>query len=190
MIFSALKKVFLSSGKGYAFAALLIAFFVIVLSTWLPNLNLVWNTVTSSTFSLGAKFEILVGLLGSLRTNMDPLGATSLIIISVLFGVNGTMLLFYVKRQRKMVKSVQSKKIGGASFLGLVSGFLGIGCAACGTLVIAPLLSFLGASSLLAALPLGGQEFRVLSIGLLTWSVYLISKVIQDPALCKVKRRI
>ena len=70
---------------------------------------------------------------------------------------------------------------------GLVTGVFGIGCAACGTFVLTPLLAAVGAGGLIAFLPFGGEEFGVLSTGILGFSIFLTSKKIQNPLICNVK---
>ena len=70
---------------------------------------------------------------------------------------------------------------------GLVTGVFGIGCAACGTFVLTPLLIAVGAGGLIAFLPFGGEEFGVLSTGILGFSIFLTSKKIQDPLTCKIE---
>jgi len=44
---------------------------------------------------------------------------------------------------------------------------------------------FIGASGILAFLPLGGGEFGILGVILLTVSLYLTAKQIQNPMICK-----
>jgi len=71
---------------------------------------------------------------------------------------------------------------------GLISGIFGIGCAACGTLVLTPLLALIGAGGIVALLPFGGQEFGVFGVGMLGFSIFVIAKKIQEPLVCKTKK--
>lgn len=181
MIFAALKQVF--SNIRYLVIAGIVAFAVFVLSAWLPNLGLVWQIATSSTASVADKFSILTGLLGSIQTNFTAFTASYTIAIALLFGINAAMVVYYFKQRKQFFKQ------GGTatSFGGLVSGMFGIGCAACGTLVLGPLLSLIGAGGLIAVLPFGGQEFGMLGVGILGFSIFLTAKKIQDPLVCKIK---
>jgi len=177
---NALKQVF--SAKRYLAFGIIIAFIVFALAVWLPNFKLVFQILTSSTASIADKFGILVGLFGSIKTNFTFISATYTIAIAVLFGINVAMIAYYMRRNKQLAGS----KGVAVGFSGLVSGFFGIGCAACGTFILGPLLALVGAGGLITLLPLGGQEFGFLGVGLLVFSIFLIVKKINTPAVCEV----
>ena len=181
MMISALKQVF--GKKRYLALGIITALIVFTLAVWLPNFRIIIQVVTSSTANFTDKWNILAGLFGSIKTNFTLISASYTIAIAVLFGINVAMIVYYMRRNKDM-----SNKAGvtGAGFGGIVSGFFGIGCAACGTLVLGPLLALIGAGGLMALLPFGGQEFGFLSVGLLGFSVFLIAKKIDTTAVCKV----
>lgn len=181
MIFQALKRVF--QEWAYVLIAVAVAFVVFVLATWLPNLGLVWKITVSPSVPLLDKVNVLAGLVGSIRTNFTALSAVYTIAVAVLFGMNTAMVTYYIKLWRRL-----SKQMGGAAAVagvgGVVSGFLGIGCAACGTFVLGPILSFVGATGLIALLPFDGQEFGLLGVGMLGFSIFLAAKKINEPLVC------
>lgn len=177
MIFSAFKKVF--GRKRYLVIAVLVSFVVFTLSTWLPNLGLVWYVITSDTVSFTDKITILAGLLASIQTNFSIFSSGYTIAISLLFGINTAMVAYYIRQRGKLVKEGVT-----SSAVGFLSGLFGIGCAACSALVIGPLLSLIGAGGLVAILPLAGQEFGILGVGILGLSIFLTSKKIESPLLC------
>lgn len=146
----------------------------------LSNVRLVWQIVWSSNIAVIDKAEVIVNLLGSLGTNFTILGATSVVVIAVLFGINIAMFVHFVRKRRDVLVG------GGAatSIGGLLSGVLGIGCAACGSVVLSAVLPLVGIGGLLAVLPFGGEEFGLLGIGLLAVSVSSIAQKIVDPAVC------
>jgi len=181
MLIAAFKQVF--SSIRYLAIAGITAFAVFVLSAWLPNLGLVWQIVTSSTASIADKFSILTGLLGSIQTNFTAFSASYTIAIAILFGINAAMVVYYFRQRRQFFKQSGAA----TSFGGLVSGMFGIGCAACGTLVLSPFISLIGAGGLIAVLPFGGQEFGMLGVGILGFSIFLTAKKIQDPLICEIK---
>jgi len=182
MLINALKQVF--GMKRYLALASITAFVVFTLAVWLPNFKIIIQVVTSSTASFVDKWNILVGLFGSIKTNFTLVSASYTIAIAVLFGINVAMIVYSMRRNKQ-----SSDRSGTAAGLGgLVSGFFGIGCAACGTLVLGPLLTLIGAGGLITLLPLGGQEFGFLGVGLLGFSVFLIAKKIGAPAVCKVDK--
>jgi len=173
MLINALKQVF--GMKRYLTLAVVIAFIVFTLAVWLPNFKIIIQVVASSTASIADKWNILAGLFGSIKTNFTLVSASYTIAIAILFGINIAMIVYYMRRNKQI-----SKKAGtvSASFGGVISGFFGIGCAACGTLVLGPLLALIGAGGLIALLPFGGQEFGFIGVGLLGFSIFLIIKKI------------
>lgn len=71
-----------------------------------------------------------------------------------------------------------------ASLGGFASSLVGIGCAACGTFVLGPLIAIAGTGSIIAALPLGGGEFIALGICLLAVSLWLQARAAGLPVAC------
>ena len=68
-----------------------------------------------------------------------------------------------------------------ASALGGVgAGALSAGCAVCGSFALSAVLSVFGAGGALALLPLRGGEFGVLSVLLLSASIYMMARRIAN----------
>ncbi len=169
----------------YILIAVVVALVVFVFATWLPNLGLIWKITVSQSVPLLDKAKILASLVGSIQTNFTVFSALYTIAVAVLFGLNAAMVTYYVKLRKRL--SRQTGQAGTAAGLGgLASGFFGIGCAACGTFVLAPILSFVGATGLIALLPFDGQEFGVFGVGMLGFSIYLAAKKIREPLVCPV----
>jgi hypothetical protein len=178
----ALKQVF-ANGRYIVLAvgASLLAF---IFTTWLPNLALVWQIGSSDSMSLSDKIAILTALIGSIGTNFTLLSGFTAIAVAVLFGMNVAMIAYLFGRDREL----RGKSAGGAaaaSIGGVASGLFGIGCAACGTLVLGPVLSFSGASTLIGLLPFGGEEFGTFGIAMLGLSLFLSAKRIGQPITCR-----
>lgn len=178
MPFVALKKVF----RKPAYLALAIATggIVFAISTWLPNLRLIVEIMGHSQATLAQKIELPLSLLGSITTNFSTLSATYTVLIAVLFGMNVAMLVFLLKNR---VAAISKNGIATGT-LGIVSGLLGVGCAACGSLILTSVLSLVGAGGILYFLPLKGAEFGIIGVLLLLWSLYVIGKRIEDPLTC------
>ncbi len=178
MVVQALKKVF-SQGR-YTVIAISTSIVVFVFAVWLPNINLLTRVITDPEIAFTQKLELPWNLLGSIITNFTLFSASYTIATAVLFGINIAMFAYYLRRRVTEVK--QSGIVTG--FLGIASGTLGLGCAACGSFVLTTILPVFGAGSLLTFLPLGGGEFGILGVILLSVSIYLIAKQIQNPAIC------
>ena len=151
MSYQVLRRVF--GDPRYAALALVTASVVFVFATWLPNLGLAWQVVSSSTLSLAGKINVLAALVGSIATNFTLLSAASLVVVALLFGANVAMIAYGVALRRQVGQPGTA-----VSVAGLASGLAGVGCAACGTFLLAPVLSLGGATALMAMMPLGGQD--------------------------------
>jgi len=110
------------------------------------------------------------------------IGSVLLVLISLLFALNLVLLVFYIRKIKSILKG--NRRIHAVGIGGLVSGLLGIGCAACGSVVLTSILSSIGASGLLLLLPLHGSEFGILGVLLLCMSIYVLVRRIQQPLVC------
>ncbi|MBI3068142.1 MAG: hypothetical protein HYY79_04475 [Betaproteobacteria bacterium] len=159
-----------------AFAGVL-ALLAFLLAVWFPNLGLIAEVFSRSDAPLTAKLNVALSLLGGIGTNFSPLSAGYTVAITVLFGINAAMIVYLLRQKR----AAAAGPIGSG---GVMSGALGIGCAACGSLISGAVLPVLGAGGALAALPLDGGEFGILSVALLVVSLSVISKTIAEPIAC------
>jgi hypothetical protein len=95
--------------------------------------------------------------------------------LSILFGVYIALLFF--KKDLGKIKAKGSKTAGS---LGAVAGVVASGCPTCGV----PLFGFVGLPFGLFALPFKGLELKLLSIGLVGLSVYLVLKSVKKNLIC------
>jgi len=179
MVINALTRVFCR--PIYLSVAIVISLCVFTFSVWLPNLKLILKVLSSDAQFL-QRLKFPVSLLGSIATNFSLLSAFYSILIAILFGINVAMVIFFLRRRLTSIK--QSGVALG--FFGILSGILGVGCAACGSFLIVTLITWSGVGALVAALPLKGGEFGVISIILLLISLYQTAKQIEDPLVCKI----
>lgn len=107
-------------------------------------------------------FSLILGVIGSL------VGAT-----------NTALLYVYMKTRGEVI--VRSGLYSGA---GLIFAVLGIGCAACGTVLIGSILGFLGLGSVLSLLPYHGEEIGALGILVLLVVTYSLAKKVATPNVC------
>ena len=180
MILQALQKVFRK--PAYVILAFITSVAVFLFAVWFPNLRLLVGVIRSSDISLLDKLELPLNLIGSIATNFTLLSASYTIAIAILFGLNLAMVVYYLQRR---IKDVEQGGIA-TGFLGITSGVLGMGCAACGSFLLTSVLAFFGASGVLAFLPLVGGEFGILGIALLAVSLYMTAKKIQNPTVCEI----
>jgi hypothetical protein len=153
-------------------ATIIIAGATLFLILWINNLSLLFNTLTSP-LSLSAKWDFLLTTPSFLTSSYEPYQAFILVLFSVLQGVNLALLI-------KLVRSRQYKSLVGAtskSGLALLATIIGVGCGACGSSLLAPLVASVGASSTLLLERLG-FIILVFGIGLLLYSIVKLSMII------------
>lgn len=163
----------------YTLLSGVVAVFTFAFATWLPNLKLLFSILTDPLVSVGDKLTLPVNLLGSIATNFSVLSAVYTIAIALLIGINVSLIIYNLKlRQRQFPATGVT-----AGGLGIVSGIFGIGCAACGSLILMSVFGTAGAA-IIAFLPLRGAEFGIIGVVLLGASTYLLAKQITKPLVC------
>ena len=180
MVIQALQKVF--RRPTYILLALITSATVFAFAVWLPNIPLIVKVMGHPGIPLTQNLDLPISLLGSIVTNFTLLSASYTIAIAILFGLNLGMIVYFLRRK---ISEVRQSGIT-TGFLGVMSGVVGVGCAACGSFLLTSGLAFIGASGILAFLPLAGGEFGILGVILLALSIYLTAKQIQNPAVCKI----
>lgn len=159
-------------------AAVLGALFVVLLTVTLPNLKLLGFTFGASEFSFGLKLRTTAEILWGARIVFTHPGSWLALPLAALFGLNAALVFHYMRGQ------VRAHHAAGTSLAGIVIGLLGVGCAACGSVVIA---SLFGVASV-AALPFNGQELAWLGLLVLGISTFMIAEKIADPS-CRIPER-
>ena len=166
-----------------AFSAVSITFLVFSFTVLIQNRLLIATVLNEPAATIGEKIVFVGSLYGSILTNFSAFSATTTIAIAILFGTNIALLGFYISTVRSVRGSISA---GSSSLGGLISGLFGIGCAACGTFILSTLLTSFGAAGLLMILPFRGEELGLIGIGLLTYSIILLGKKLQQPFVCPV----
>ncbi len=162
-------------GLGFSLAAFAV-------SLWLHNVALIKTALFSPLFTMTDKGLLLARLLGGISTNVTTLSAVLIVVLSIIFGINTALLLYSVRHKSAATSMYATGSVAG----GVLSAVFGTGCASCSGYLLGPAFTSLGASAVLARLPLGGQEFLLLSIALLAISVVWSAKSIQAANVCAV----
>lgn len=167
----------------YFVLALLVGLLVLGVAILLPSFSLLATVFADSAVPLTDKLHLLWSLLGSLATNFTTLSAITTVITAFLVGVNIALIVYLYKRQKARLST------GGmaVSSLGAFLGMFGVGCAACGSLILTALFSSIGGVSLLTALPLQGQEMGILGVLALSYATYFLIQNITRPLICKTQ---
>ena len=183
MALRVLKRVF--GELRYVVGAVGVVFIFMTASLLLPSFSLIVQILSSSSLGMVDKITFVWSLYGALFSNNTLFSGFVLITTALLFGINIGLLTYYVRRRQTGVG--QSKKANLAGLGGLMSAVLGMGCAACGSVVLTALFGVFGASSIVLFLPFDGAEFGLVGIILLLVSIRYLIQHINDPLICKVE---
>ena len=100
------------------------------------------------------------------------------VVISSLAGINFAMMAFKINQMKKM----NSVKTNSSALFGGVFAAFTPGCPAC----TAPLAVILGAVGGLSLFPMQGLELKFISVGVLVFSIYWITRGLQSKSCCKI----
>jgi hypothetical protein len=156
---------------------------MIVFAVLLPNLRLVSASLTSSSFTLEEKVTLLTSLLGSIQTNFTAFSRSLLMVSAVLLGIQVSLVAYYVRQTARLQQDM------GVSFLAMSLSLLGVGCASCGSVLLATLFGFGAMTSIVSPLPFNGQEFSILGPAILVIAIWHTVKKINQPIVCEVRRK-
>lgn len=179
MITRALAKVF--SRQAYVALALVASTSVLLFALWFPNLGLIASVIASRDVTLVEKVNLPISLLGSIATNFSFFSASYTVAVSLLFGIYVALLVYFLRRR---IEATSGGAVTG--ILGIASGVIGIGCAACGSIAAGTILSLIGVSGVVALLPLGGSEFGIIGIVLFLVAIRTLATQIETPGVCKI----
>lgn len=180
MIKNAFTEVF--RNKSYLLLSGAVALVVFAFAVWFPNVRLLFSLITDSVVPVSVKISFPIRLLESITTNFTALSASYTIAIAVLTGINIAFVIYVLKRQKQQLSAAEVT----TGTFGILSGATGLGCAACGSLVISSLLATAGGASVLTFLPLRGGEFGILGVILLGTSTYFLARHIAKPPVCEI----
>jgi len=155
------------------------ALFVILLTSILPNLKLLRFTFGESEFPLGLKLRTAAEVLWNGRLVFAHEGGWVALPLAALFGLNAALVYRYMRDQ------VRLNHAAGVSVAGTVIGLLGVGCAACGSVLLASLLGV----GVVAVLPFHGQELAWIGLAVTALATFNIAQHIADPAACKIPQK-
>ena len=179
MITQAFTKVF--SRPAYVALASIASVTVLLFVLWFPNLGLIASVVASPDASLVEKVRLPITLLGSIATNFSFFSASYTVAVALLFGAYAALMVYFLRRR---IRAASGGAVTGT--LGILSGVIGIGCAACGSIVAGTILSLIGVSGVVVLLPLRGSEFGLIGIILFLIAIRTLAKQIETPAACRI----
>lgn len=149
-----------------ALVASLVSLTLFVLSQNLPLAGF----LLSDALPLGSRLVILAEQYPFLGTNYGTFQGILLVVTALLIGVNTAMVVYHLREH------ALSAAQGTTSAAGVLLGTIGAGCAACGSAVLAGVLSLFGVTASLTVLPFEGLEFAALALVALVLSVFWLAR--------------
>ncbi len=110
------------------------AFFELVY--WLFDLSALSTILFSSQLSIAAKFAVLISPLEAIASVNGTPTIITMLALALIQGVTIAALSYAIRHQPK----VDSKLLGGSTLLGLLA-VIGLGCPACGTSLVTPVVA-------------------------------------------------
>ncbi len=170
-----LNKIFKS--PGYIIGLVFLSLIVLLAISFLQNSGQAL-AVFSYKLELFQKILLIQKILIYFYTgNLTWFAVTLYLTLAILFAYNLILIFYYFKKRN------QFASLGKVSLSGLLAS-LGVGCATCGGVLLTSVVGGVGATSLLTILPYSGSEFLVISILVLIYSIFSISKKINAPLVC------
>lgn len=167
----------------YIALALIVTLSLVAFAAWLPNIHLITKTMSSSTMTLWEKTNLMTSLLGSLQTNFTATSRLLTVTSASLAGIQVAFLAAYIRQTAQLQQTM------GMSFLGTAASLLGVGCASCGSVVLTTVFGLGSMAVILRLLPLKGQEFGIIGVGILLFAIKQTVDKVNQPGVCKVERR-
>lgn len=134
------------------------------------NVGVLRDLILFGEFPLGNRVEVLVAMYPGLGAAYTPGQAVALLVTALLVGVDLALVTYHFREHGVSVRE------GSGGVGGVLLGTLGGGCAACGSALLAGLLSLFGAGGALTLLPLDGLEFALVAIVALLLSIYWLAE--------------
>jgi len=175
-ILSSLREVFRQ--PFYVVTAAIVSFILLAVNAWLPSRDLIGYFFSSDYFNWGDRLALLGRLLMSMGVNLTILRKVFIILIAILAGINLSLLIYFLKRRLHFYRET------GASLAGILLSLFGIGCASCGSVLLSSVLGLSVTSLFISWLPFKGIELGLLSLIILIWSIYSLSKRLQKNLAC------
>ena len=158
----------LSSWK-YAVLAAVVAVVFFELIFWLFNASTFWTIMVSSGVSVSEKFNVLLSPFEAIGQASGVWLLSMMVILALLQGVSIAALAYVIRRQKK----IDDKLVGGSSLITLLA-IVGLGCPACGTSLITPIVALFVSSSAVAVSETITAFVTPLAVGIAAYGVYVL----------------
>jgi len=169
--------VLIFSNKKNIITASILSIFLFVLLRAFPQFNILRDFFSLSGISATRRLEVFLDQTFGSFHYLSFVEMSIAILFPLLISFNIIILVFYFKRQKKLL----SRHGTALSLSGIFFGFFGVGCLSCGALFLAPLLSGLGLGFLLGL----STELSELGLILVLVSCLYLLRELSKPLVCE-----
>lgn len=162
-----------------AFVALLAA----VGASWTANMQILGFVLQSPLFSASAKVSIILKQIVSTFVAFKPVNVALIVLVSLLLGVNVVLAARHLRHRYHL------NRMSGLGLLGALIAMLGVGCAACGSVVLVALFGTGAVAAILRYLPLEGLEFGILGCAIMVASGWYTAVKIANGDSCPIPNK-
>jgi hypothetical protein len=159
------------------FVIVFILFFLGILL--LQNGKAAFELLSFDALSLSKRLALFFSTLFDLTSGFTLASLLLAVLGSLLGAANLALAYTYISLRGEVI--VQSGLYSG---FGLLAAILGIGCAACGTVLLSIVLGFFGASGALLLFPYGGIEIGFAGLFILLFATYALARKVAQPNVC------
>ena len=145
------------------------------------NHSLVSFALSADFLDASEKLKLMYGIVPTLINSTKGVSLFFTIIAFVLSGINIALLVYY------MTHRVKIQHAAGVGVIGIVISMVGVGCGACGSVLLTTLLGVGTGTQLLGWLPFAGIEFSLISIVIVIASSVYLLQTINKPDICPIK---
>ncbi len=165
---------------GYIALSLAVALMVCALSVYTINYDFVHFALASGLFSMGEQWRLLGEIAQAYYTAIGLESQIGIILVAALSAINISFFVYYMRHR------ISKQRAAGIGMIGIITGFFGIGCGACGSVLLTTLFGLGATTQVLGVLPLQGFEITLLSMAILLWGSIFLAHKIQDPDVCPI----
>lgn len=138
---------------------------------WMFSLSTLWTLMSSSRLSLADKFDVLFSPFTSLQAQNGMATFVMMILLSIIQGVALAALVYVIRNQPK----VDTKLLGGSATVGFLA-LIGLGCPACGTSLVTPIVAIFVSGSAASVSETITEIALPIAIAVGVYGLYVVGK--------------
>lgn len=169
--------------RAAVLAAAVASLAVVLAAMVAPNVRLLGFILTEPEFDIALKLKAAARAVWSGRLVFAKASGPLVAAVAMLFGWNVGLLAHRLKDK------IREERAAGAGLAGMLIGLFGVGCAACGSVLLTTLFGAGAAAAVVGALPFNGVEFGVVGVAVILGSIHHVSKKIVDPDACAILKK-